>query len=49
MNFDYKENGGEKSFLQNQSPNIMYPNKENMTIVPNHEKNEDYFENCRLS
>ena len=30
MNFDSKQNGGKKHFLQNQSIKIMYPNEENM-------------------
>ena len=34
MNLDYEENGGEKAFLEIQSINIMYPNVENMIIVP---------------
>ena len=34
MDFDYKENGGKKSFLQIQSINIVYPNNENMIVVP---------------
>ena len=34
MNFDYKENGGKKLFLQIQSLNIVYPNVENMIVVP---------------
>ena len=34
MNFDYKKNGGKKVFLQIQSINIMYPNLENMIVVP---------------
>ena len=42
MNFDYKENGGKKAFLQIQCINIMYPNVENMIAVPNNKKNEDY-------
>ena len=34
MNIHYKENGGKKFFFQIQSINIMYPNKENMIVVP---------------
>ena len=34
MNFDNKENGGKKHFLHIQSINIMYPNEENMIVVP---------------
>ena len=34
-NFDFKENGGKKAFfLQIQSLNIIYPNVENMIVVP---------------
>ena len=35
----------EKFFFRNQSINIVYPNKENAFIVPNHEKEEDYYVN----
>ena len=38
-----------KAFLANQSANIVYPNEENMIAVPNHKKNEDYYENLGLS
>ena len=34
MNFDYTKNGGGKLFLQIESINTMYPNEENMIIVP---------------
>ena len=34
MNFNYMENGGKKLFLQIQSINIVYPNVENMIVVP---------------
>ena len=43
--FDFKEKGGKKLFLPNQSIN---PNKEYMFIMPNHEKNKDYHENPSL-
>ena len=49
MNFDSKQNGGKKHFLQNQSIKIMYPNEENMFIVSNHERNGDYQKNQSLS
>ena len=35
MNFDYKENGVKKSFsCQTKASNIVYPNVENMIVVP---------------
>ena len=34
MNFDFEENGGKKLFLQIQSINIVYPNMENMIVMP---------------
>ena len=35
MNFDYKKNYGKKSFfLKIQSINIMYPNEEDMIVMP---------------
>ena len=37
-NFDCKENGGEKMFLAKPNTNIMYPNKKNIIVVPNHKK-----------
>ena len=50
MNFDYKENGGKKKlFLRIQSINIVYPNERKVFMVPNYEKNEDYYENPSLS
>ena len=36
-------------FLMNQSFDIIYPNKENMSMVPNHEKKGDYYANPCLS
>ena len=42
-------NYGKKLFLPNQSIGIMYPNEENMIVVPNHKKNEYYYENISLS
>ena len=36
-------------FLWKQSPNIIYPNKENMLMVPNNEKKGDYYVNLCLS
>ena len=36
-------------FLQNQSINIVYPNKENMILVPNNQKNGDDYEYPSLS
>ena len=38
-----------KFFLWNESINIIYPNEENMVMVPNHEKNGDYYVNPCLS
>ena len=38
-----------KFFLWNQSINIIYPNKENMFMVPNHEKKRYYYVNPYLS
>ena len=37
--------GEDKLFLWNQRINIIYPNEENMFMVPNHNNNEDYYEN----
>ena len=34
MNFYYKENCGKKAFLQTQGSNIVYPNAENMIVMP---------------
>ena len=39
----------EKLFLANQSIKTMYPNVENVFIVPNHKKNGDCYECLRLS
>ena len=39
----------ENLFLQNQSINIVYPNKENMILVPNNQKNGDDYEYPSLS
>ena len=50
MNFDYKENGEKKSIsCKTPSINIVYPNMENMTVVPNHKKNGDYYEDPSLT
>ena len=50
MNIDYKENGGKNWFFsQIQSINIVYPNKENIVVVPNHNRNGEYYENPSLS
>ena len=38
-----------KVFLPKQHINIIYPNKENVIVVPNREKNGDYYENLSLS
>ena len=35
-------------FLPNQSPSIIYPNEENVFMVPGHEKNRDYYKNPSL-
>ena len=47
-NFDSKENGGKKSFSYETKAqaSCTYPNKENMFMVPNHEKNRDYYVNA---
>ena len=34
--------------MANQGINIMYPNEENVVMVPNHEYNGDYYENPSL-
>ena len=34
MNFDYKENGKKKLFLEIQSINVIYPNEERMIVMP---------------
>ena len=49
MNFDSKKLWEEKFFLWNQSTKIIYPNKENEFIVPNHKKKADYYANKCLS
>ena len=50
MNFNNKENGGEKKLLlPNQIINILYPNVENMVVVPNHKRTGNYYENPGLS
>ena len=49
MNFNFMENVDKKLFLTNQSINIMYPNKENMIVIPNNKRNKDYYENPSLS
>ena len=38
-----------KLFLPKQIINVMYPNKGNMFMVPNDEKNGAYYENPSLS
>ena len=38
-----------KLFLLSQSINIVHPNKENMFVVPNLEKNTNYYENPSFS
>ena len=41
MNFNNKENSGKKKlFLAHQSVSIMFPNVENLVLVPNHKKME---------
>ena len=46
MNFNSIENGGKKKlFTRNQSVNVMYPNKDNVFMVPNHKKSGDYYKN----
>ena len=47
MNFDSKKWWEEKFFLQNQSINVIYPNKKNEFM--NHEMKRDYYMNMFLS
>ena len=42
MKFDSKEWWEVKFFLRNQSINIIYPNVENVFVVPNQQKKGDY-------
>ena len=42
-NFDSKKWWKEKVFLWNQCVNVIYPNEENVFIVPNHEKKGDHY------
>ena len=50
MNNNYKGNGGkEKLYLQIQSIIIVYPNKVNMIIMPNHKNSGDYYKYLSLS
>ena len=49
MNFDSKIWCEEMLFLWNQSINIIYPNEGVQFMVPDHEKNGDYYENPHLS
>ena len=39
----------EKLLMRNQSTNIVYPNKENALIVPNHKMNREYYKNLCLT
>ena len=39
----------EKNFFPNQGINIVYPNAVNMIVVPNNQKNVDYYEYPSLS
>ena len=39
--FNSKKNGGKKLFLPNESMNIVYPNDENVLMVPNKKKGKD--------
>ena len=48
MNFDSKENCGKKSFSYKNKASIVYPNVENVIMVPNHTKNGDCYENPGL-
>ena len=34
VSFDYMENDGKKAFLANQSINMVYPNEENVILMP---------------
>ena len=46
MNINFKEIGWKKKLLlRNQSSISVYPNKENMFMVPNNKKKEDYYKN----
>ena len=47
-NIDSKKSGGKKAFLWNQSINVIYSNKENVFMMPNHEKKLDYYVNPYL-
>ena len=38
-----------KLFLANPNIKTVYPNEKNLSIVPNHQKNEDYHKNLSLS
>ena len=49
MNFGSKKWWKEKLFLWNQSINAIYPNKEHEFMVPNQEKEGDFYENPCLS
>ena len=40
MNIDFKENGGKKSILAIPKHQTLYPNKENVFIVPKHKNME---------
>ena len=45
MNFEFKRWQEEKLFLWNQNINVSYPNEENKVMIPNHEKEGDYYVN----
>ena len=49
MGIKYKEMVERNFFLQIQRSNIVHPNVENMVVVPNHNRNGDYYENPSLS
>ena len=48
MNFDSKQKDGKKAFLAIPKHQYYVPNEKNVIIVPNHEKNEEYYENPHL-
>ena len=50
MKFDYKENNENKRFSsKTKDTETVYPNEKHVFIMPNHEKDRDYYENLSLS
>ena len=43
------KNGRKKAFTMKPSINVIYLNEENVLMVPNHERKEDYYVNLCLS